>query len=172
MAIRADSFSSTGEVRPYIRHMLDGETGLNEVSLPTADEVETMIDRISGRLNVAIWQAGIDPSNIYGNSTAKLDCDEYVTAQVVARVELTRPGEGYGEQEGSRHGAFLGLVEMTAEEFVDSREKAWRRMGVSVTDPVSQGLAFTALDKHDERSDPDDTTREQPKFRRGQFEPD
>ena len=170
MALRSDSYSSTSEVRPYIRRILDDATGLNANTEPTVGEVETIIDRISGRLNVAIWKAGIDPSDVRGNSTAKLDCDDYVTAQAVAHIELTRPGEGWGEQEGSRHGAFLGLVEMSAEEFVESRDLAWKRMGLTVADPASQGLAFTAMKKHSERSDPDNTTREQPKFRRGQFD--
>jgi len=65
MAIRADSFSSTSEVKAFTRHLLDGQSAFNSTTRPTATELEKFIDRASGVLNVAIARAGFTPSTGY-----------------------------------------------------------------------------------------------------------
>ena len=82
------------------------------------------------------------------------------------QAEIIEANFADGDQ---RTAVFAGLHKM-AFDWAKDMSLAWMREGVTVADPVSQGLAYTALDKHSERSDPDDTTREQPKFRRGLFD--
>ena len=105
MAIRADSFSSTSEVTAYTRHLLDGQSSFNSTTRPTVTEMEKFIDRASGILNVAISNEGFTPSDVYGNSTAKLACDDWVTQKAVMYTELTQRGTGYSVEEGSRTAA-------------------------------------------------------------------
>lgn len=171
MAIRSDSYSSVAEVEAFTRHLHDGAGGFTSSTRPKLTEVETIIDRVSGALNTAIWRGGFNPSTISANSTAKLACDEYVTAQAVARVELVGPGRTMmGDENQSRAVTFVELYKMPPTEFVEEQTHGWRRMGLGVADPTSQGLAFTGINEHDERADPDSDTLEQPKFRRGQFD--
>ena len=61
-------------------------------------------------------------------------------------------------------------LQSIATESVNGWRLGFSRMGITVSDPAHQGLQFTAMDDHDERSDPDSTTIEQPIFRRRMFD--
>lgn len=167
MAIRGDSYSTVAEVTAYTRHLLDGAGQFGTDTRPTLTEVEKFIDRASGVLNLGIWKAGFNPSNIRANSTAKLACDDWVTNQAAKYVEVTQRGTGWSDEQGSRLAAFR---QQEAYEFAMSCALGWKRAGITVSDPTHQGLTFTALEPHDDRSDPDDTGLEQPHFRRGQWD--
>lgn len=174
MTIRADSFSSTSEVKAFTRHLINvaGATTFNSTTRPTLTEVEKFIDRASGVLNSALWKGGLAPASIKANSTATLACDDWVTDRVVAYAELTQRGEGFTSQEGNRYGAFIGLHK-EADDFVKAMSLGFKNMGVSVAVQSGRGLAFTGLTAQSQRTDPDDTTLEQPLFtRRGFDEPD
>ena len=168
MAIRGDSFSSTSEVKAFTRHLLDGQSAFNSTTRPTSTELEKFIDRASGVLNVAIAKEGFTPSNVYGNSTAKLSCDDWVTMKASKYVELTQRGTGYSVQDGSRIAAF-DLNEEAAE-FAKSSALGFVRLGISQGKKLSDGLSFTGLTVQGERSDPDDTSLEQPFATRRQFD--
>lgn len=170
MALRADAFSSTTEVIAFTRHLLDGQPTFNSVTRPTIGEIETFINRASGGVNVAIWNAGFNPAVIRANSTAKLDCDEYVTAVAVRSVELTKRAHGYDENMGSVTGGFGGLGAMAPKNFIASRILAWKRMGLTVNNASSEGLVFTGDTAQKDRSDPDNSSREQPLFTRRLFD--
>lgn len=169
MAIRGDSFSSVAEVTAYVRHLLDGQSAFNSTTLPTLTEVEKFIDRASGVLNTAISATGFAPSVIYANSTAKLPCDDWVTIRAAQMVELTKIATGWSEAEGSRL-VNLGSLQQDAADFAKMMSQGWKFLGLTVQRPSHLGLAFTAIDASDQRSDPDNGDREQPKFTRGLFD--
>ena len=170
MTIRADSFSSAAEVTAYTRHLLDGQSAFNSTTRPTVTELEKFIDRASGVLNVAIAAAGFTPATIIANSTAKLACDDWVTQKATKYVELTQRGTGYSADEGSRTAAFdMGS---DANEFIKMNALGFVRLGISQGYKMSDGLAFTGLDAQADRSDPDDTSLEQPLFSRRKFDND
>ena len=166
MTIRGDSFSSTTEVTAYTRHLLDGQSAFNSTTRPTLTELEKFIDRASSHINVALAKEGFAPSTVYANSTAKLACDDWVTERASKYVEMTQRGTGYNEQEDSR----LQSMMVDASEFVCNMSLGFKRLGISQTYKMSDGLIFTGLDVQDDRSDPDDTSLEQPKFKRGQWD--
>lgn len=167
MALRGDSYGTVAEVLAFTRHLMDGETTFNSTTRPTLTETEKFIDRVSGVLNSAIEQAGL--TSPITNSTAKLACDQWVVAQAVNLVEFTSLGVGFNSEDGQRTMTLSGLNKSAAM-FVQDNALGWKRLGVGVGAPTHQGLTFTGLDVYSERVDPDDTTREQPKFRRGQFD--
>jgi hypothetical protein len=169
MAIRSDSYSSTSEVKAYTRHLLDGQSTFNSTTRPTLTDLEKFIDRASGILNLAIATNGFLPSAVKANTTAKLPCDDWVTARAAEYAELTRRGSGYNDGEGSRTNAFSNLSKR-ANEFIKANTLGFIRLGVTQTNKMSDGLAFTGLTAQKDRSDPDDTSLEQPKFRRAQFD--
>ena len=173
MSIRSDSYSSTSEIKPFVRHLLSSNstayTTFNSTTRPTLAEVEKFIDRVSGVLNGAMWRAGFSPTNIQANSTAKLICDDFVTMQSVAQIELTQRGEGFGSEENNRFGAFRGLYR-DVKKFVEDNALGFKFMGVTDSKPASQGLVFTGLDVQADRTDPDDSSLEQPAFKRRQFD--
>ena len=169
MAIRSDSYSSVDDVTALTRHLLDGADAFGGDTRPTLAEVEGFIDEASGNLNLAYWESGFDPANITANSTAKLPADSWVRSMAAQLVELTQRGAGWSDAENTRSGFLAGLYG-DACEFVKRQSMGLKRLGITVTDPVHQGLTYTAFDKHSERSDPDNTSLEQPKFRRGQFD--
>lgn len=168
MAIRADSFSSVDEVRGYTRHLLDGYTTFNSTTRPTVTEVEKFIDRASGVLNVAIASRGFSPSAVRNNSTAKLSCDDWVTQKAVKYTELTQRGTGYNADEGSRTAAFS--MEKSAAEFVQAAALGFAYLGIAQSYKLSDGLAFTGMTAQADRTDPSDTSKEQPLFSRKDFD--
>jgi hypothetical protein len=168
MAIRSDSFSSVVEVMGFTRHLLDGKVAFDDYTRPTKTEIEKFIDRASGVLNVALSSKGFSPSAVYLNSTAKLACDDWVTQKAVKYTELTQRGTGYSDEEGSRTKAFS--MNEDACEFVDSMALGLINLGISQSRKLSDGLAFTGMGIHSDRSDIDDTTKEQPLFTRHGFD--
>lgn len=168
MAIRSDSYSSTAEVKAFTRHLLDGQTAFNSTTRPRATELEKFIDKASGVLNVALSVHGFTPSAIYTNSTAKLSCDDWVTNYAVRYVELTQRGLGYSEGEGSRSAAFK--MDKAAKDFVMINSLGFVNLGVSQGVKKSDGLILTGLTAQKDRTDPDDTSKEQPFVSRRQFD--
>lgn len=160
MAIRADSFSSTSEVKAFTRHLLDGWGAFNTTTRPSATELEKFIDRASGVLNVAIARAGFTPSVVRANTTAKLSCDDWVTNNATRYVELTQRGTGYSESDGSRTASFN--LQKSASEFIDVNSLGFVRLGITQAKQKSDGLSFTGLTAQADRADPDDTSLEQP----------
>lgn len=169
MAIRADSYSSTSEVKAMVRHLLDGQSAFNTTTRPSGTELEKFIDRASGVLNMALAQHGFAPSAVIANSTARLMCDDWVTAQAAKWAELTQRGTGYSDQPGSRIGAFAGLYK-SANEMVELNKLGIQRLGVAQAHPMSEGLDFTGMDAQANRADPQDDSLEQPMFNRHQFD--
>jgi hypothetical protein len=167
MTIRGDSYSTTSEVKAMTRHLLDGQSAFNSTTRPTGTEVEKFIDRASGALNVALSKAGL--STPVTNTTAKLLCDDWVTAKAVELVELTQRGVGFSGEAGSRTGAFKGL-HAQAEEFAGANALGFKRLGAGVAHPTHEGLAFTGMAAHSDRADPEDPSKAQPAFRRGLFD--
>ncbi len=165
MTIRADSYSSTAEVKAFTRHLLDGQSAFNSTTRPRVTELEGFINKASAVLNGVIRKAGFLPSAIYANSTSKLACDDFVTNYAVRYVELTQRGTGYSEQDGSRTASFN--VMKGAKEFVESQ--GWVNMGLTQTVKKSSGLQFTGMTKQSQRTDRTDTTKEQPFAERHQF---
>jgi hypothetical protein len=169
MGIRPDSYSSIDEVQAFTRHLLDGANDFDGSTRPALSEVEVFVDRASGLLNNAILAAGFTPATVSANSTAKLPLDDWTTHRAAMYCELTQRGAGYSEAEMTRSGMFKSLTD-DAYDFVEGLVDAWKRLGLSVADPAHQGLAFTGMDAYDERSDPDNTDRRQPRFRIGRWD--
>jgi len=167
MAIRADSYSSTTEVKAFTRHLLDGELAFNDLTRPTATELEKFIDRASGVLNAALAQAGL--TTPITNTTAKLACDDFVTTKAAQYVELTQRGAGTNEGENERGSSFHGLYG-AAIKFVEDYMLGFQNLGVDATHPASQGVTFTGLTIQEDRTDQDDTTLEQPVFIRHKWD--
>jgi hypothetical protein len=167
MTTRADSYSTVAEVTAFTRHLLGGQLDFNSVTRPTVTELEKFVDRASGILNSALVGNGLAAP--ITNSTAKLACDDWVTARSAEYVELTQRGVGYSEGEGSRTASFRNMAK-SASQFVTENRLGFVRLGVTVSHGKAEGLAFTGLDARSERDDPDDATLVQPFFRRGKFD--
>lgn len=167
MSIRADSYGTVIEVRALTRHLLDGHANFDTETRPTLADVETFIDRASGVLNAALASEGFGVP--ITNTTAKLACTEWVTIHVARAVELTQRGTGYSEADGSR---IAGFSQKSAMAWVKEMAPALQGLGLSTaSNPAHEGLTYTGLLTRANRSDPLNTDYEQPKFRRGQFDP-
>jgi len=168
MAIRSDSYSSTAEVVAVSRHLLRGQTTFNSTTAPTGTEVIKFIDRASGALNVALRVRGL--TTPVTNTTSELDLDNWVTGKAAEFVELTLRGAGSREKEGTSRFKFLSGLAKDAKAFVEMNSLGWIRLGVTEANRMSDGLAFTGATVQKDRADPDDTTLEQPMFKRGKFD--
>ena len=169
MTIRADSYSSTSEIKAFTRYLLQGQTSFNSTTQPTLTEVEKFIDRASGVLNVALAKVGLSGAAVRANSTAKLMCDDWVTAQGSMYVEMTQRGTGYSDREGNRSGYFSGLY-AKADKFCKDNALGFKYLGVTQSVRQSQGLAFTGLTAQADRADQEDTSLAQPFFSRSLFD--
>lgn len=165
--LRTDSYSSQAEVTAFTRHLLHGQSAFNTTTRPTEVELVKFIDRASGVLNVALAAQGL--TTPITNSTAKLMCSDWVTAQASMYVEMTQRGTGFSAGEDSRVSYFRGLHER-ATEFAKQSALGFVRLGVVQTTKKSAGLLFTGETLQSDRADPDDSTLEQPLFTRKQFD--
>ena len=166
MTVRADSYGSVVEVTAFTRHLLDGQTAFNSTTVPTKTEIEKFIDRTSSYMNIALRTNGFAAP--VTNSTAVLMFDDWVVDKASMLTELTQRGAGFSETEASRTTSFRTIAD-DAMEFVSDNVLGLKRLGLTVSEKLSDGLAFTALDDQDQRADPDDSSLEQPMFTRGLF---
>ena len=171
MTLNANSYGTVAEVTALTRHLLDGPDVFDEATRPSLSEVESFIDKVSANLNDAIAALGFSvPITAAG---PKLSCDSWVVAKAAAMVELTQRSAGFDgdSRYGSSGGRYLSLWNLyeDAFEFVEKRRQAWADQGAAQTDQLSGALTYTALSNHANRSDPSNTTREQPMFRRRMF---
>lgn len=159
-------YSSINEVVPYCRMLLDGEPTFNANTIPREVEVDTILDRLSAVLNSALQREGLAvPVTV---TDAKLACDDWVTRYAVMNVRSMAPGLGYSDQNEDSMYSYKALMK-SAREFAHDNRLGFIQMGVGQDRKMSDGLAFTGMDAQDERSDPDDSTMEQPMFERHQW---
>lgn len=168
MAIRADSYGSLEEVAAITRHLLRGQSTYNSTTTPSQTEVEKFIDRASAAVNVAVRVRGL--ATPITNTTSKLDCDNWVVGKSAEFVELILRGAGSREQTGTSRFQFMSGLSKDANEFVSLNSLGWIRLGVTEAARMSDGLKFTAETAQKDRTDPDDTTLEQPIFKRDLFD--
>lgn len=163
MTLRSDSYSTAVEVTAWTRHLLDGQSSFNSTTRPSGTELDKFIDRASGVLNVALSATGLAVP--ITNSTAKLACDDWVSAQAAQYVEMTQRGGGYSDAEGSRTGYFKGLYGR-AKEFADAEAGGMRLLGCTLKYALHDGLISTGQPAISERIDDEDETLRQPIFTR------
>ena len=161
------SYSSVDEIVPYCRMFLDGEASFSDSTAPTKDEVEDVIDRLCGVLDLALQREGITAP--ITNTTAKYACDDWVTRYAVNEVKRMAPGLGYNDQNQNTMTSYKSLMD-SAMQFAKNNRLAFIEVGVTTSRAMSEGLAFTGQDAQSQRSDPDDSSLAQPMFERQQFD--
>ena len=147
------------------RHLLDGAAVFSAQTRPTLVEVESMIDRWSAVLNVALINREV--TTPVSDDVARLVCDQWVIRQAAAEVELTQRGTGWNEEEGSRIAA---LRMDNGGDVAESIATVLRQLGISAQGDASDGLTYTGLDAQRLRPDARYTGYEQPLFKRHQFD--
>lgn len=162
MSLSANSYGTVNEVETLVRHLAGDAFGSS--STPKLVEVETIIERMSGVLNTALAAVGFAVP--VDNANAALACDEWVIKWTMRELRFAYPHLGIGESEDLPEGD----VFTAARDFVVMNQQAFINLGATVGTATSQGLSFTGLLKHSERSDPDNDSYEQPMFRRNQFD--
>ena len=164
MALATNSYGTVEEVKVRVRHLLDGEASFSDSTQPNYEDVEAIIDQVSGVLNMALSAAGLDIP--ITQTDAVQASDYFVVVHSVCELRQTYPHLGITGEERVED---CNLVQ-DAHDFAEMNAEAFTNLGETVGSPSSDGLVFTGLEKHSERSDPDNDSREQPKFRRGQFD--
>lgn len=162
--LAASSYGSLAAVEALVRHLLDGADGFSTATVPTAADVEGVMDRVSGVLNMALAAEGFSVPVM--SDAAVQACTHFVVRNTVRELRWAYPHLGVGGEEAP------GEADLYAQAaaFAAANVQAFKNLGESVGDVTSQGMSFTGLEKHAYRSDPSTTNYEQPKFRRGQFE--
>lgn len=160
-------YGTLAEVAALNRFMLEGRDNWDNFTRPTSAEVNKFLDRASGALNVALNGSGFS-TPVATPTTAKLMLDDWVVSKVSQVVRMSHIG-GMTDDPSNPAAGFSSMYE-AANEFVESNSLALKRAGLTVSQASSEGLVLTAMDKHTERADPDNTSREQPIFRRRQWD--
>ena len=159
------AYSSGAEVRAFTRRLLDGQVSFNSTTVPTSTEVTAFLSRASAVLDVALASHGL--TTPITNTTAKLACDDWVTARAAEYVELTQAGIGSTDGEGNRAGAF-GNLSGKAKDFASEMAGGLVAVGAAKS-TASYTIESTAITAQDDRTDQDDTGLEQPFAVRHQF---
>lgn len=164
MAPDESSYGALSDVAALTRHLLDGEAGYSETTTPTSADVESIMDRVSGVLNTALAAEGFGVP--LTSETAVLACAQFVVRHTVRELRWAYPHLGVGGEEATPESDLF----MQAGYFAAANKPAFKALGETVSESSAQGLSFTGLLTHGQRSDPGNKTLEQPKFRRGLFD--
>jgi hypothetical protein len=167
MAVDEHSYGSIDEVAALTRVYLGGESTYNSTTRPTLDEVEAMVDRASGVLNVALANAGFGIP--VAQADAKKACAEWVVGKVATLIELAQPAQPRDGRPNRRASAFNAL-HAEAADWVAEYAVGFANLGVSRTQPEGQAISFTGETAQSDRPDGSNSGLEQPKFTRGQFD--
>ena len=167
MTIEAWAYSSVAEVVALTRPLLDGAATFSAETNPTRDEVERFVNYASAQLNSALAAVGFTVP--VTQATVLYELNAWVTAKASMYTYFTLLGPVYSDDEGSRTAVFANLAQM-AKDYVTANAIGWQELGAAYVSTSADGLEFTAMDNHANRSDPVNTTREQPLFRRRQFD--
>ena len=163
-------YSSTGDIIAIVRYLMADEVEFNADTIPTLVEVTAIQTRVSSVLNMALSNQGftVPINSTNANSTAKSAFDHFVVGEVAQIIELAHPSRTFAGEE-SRVGSTMNLIQR-AKDFVSMQATGLKVIGAAQTRNSSDGLKFTGQDRKSQRSDPTDTTIEQPKFTRDQFD--
>lgn len=167
MTLDTDSYSSIDEVVALVRHLLDGSTSFTHTTRPKLVEVENFINYASSVLNSSLAKYGF--TTPVTQTTVVLALDGWVSGKAAAWCEATQRGAGFSD-DGNERATVLSNLVGDANTFVEMMAQGWIELGAAYSSNVGAGVSFTAMDKHSERSDPTNTTREQPLFIRRQFD--
>ena len=163
-------YGSVAEVVPFVRHLLDGAVTFGSTTTPTVTVVNQFLTYASAMLNSALAEHGFSvPMNTTSNSTANAQCDLWVSIKAAQMCEYTQRGSGFDSGDDQRYFKLVGLSSDPSR-FVRDNALGWKRGGATVSHALSEGLKFTGETVQSDRTDPDDTSLEQPFFIRGQFD--
>ena len=167
MALASDSYSSIAEVVAMTRHLLDGASTYSTSTRPRLAEVENFINYASSVLNSALAKYGF--TTPVTQATVLYALDGWVTGKAATWAEATQRGAGFSD-DGNERAAILSDLVGDASTFVEMMAQGWIELGAAYSSNAGAGATFTAIDKSSQRSDPDNTAREQPLFSRRQFD--
>jgi len=167
MALGANSYGTVIEVAALCQVYLAGNVNFTFATLPTDTDVETFLNRCSGVLNLALSAGGFTIP--VTQADAKLACDDWVITRAVAYVEASQPFVET-ETQKSKGVSILSTMQADAIKFVEANSAGFAVLGVAQTANDTNALIFTGQTAQADRSDPSDTSLEQPKFTRGQFD--
>ncbi len=165
MTLAANSYGTVAEVEALTRVYMAGELGFNASTHPTLTEVEKFIDRCSGVLNLALASAGFTVP--VTQVDAALACDNWVVTMAARYVETSQP---YAGIEDNPRGGLLSDLDDEAKAFVQMNQAGFGALGVAQAAADSNGVIFTGMTAQRDRTDPLDSSLEQPKFSRGMFD--
>jgi hypothetical protein len=166
MTLGDNTYGSVAEVVTLCRLVMQGQSTFNSTTRPTLTEVEGIMDRVSGVLNLALANQGF--SIPVAQADAKLACNEWVVKRTAQTVFLAQPYADF-DADSPMDSLYAGL-EQAATEFIDANEKGFKVLGVPVSQAETAGMVFTAQTVQRDRADPANTALEQPLFIRKQFD--
>lgn len=157
MAIGANSYGTVAEVAALTkRYTVNGS--YTTASNPTLAEVETMVDRVSGLINVLLAKEG------FAIPVTQADCKLALADFVVGQTaQLVHGSQGHGiyapGSERLRSTTLTRAIFKEAQDFIEANASGFEALGATRTSHMTDGLACW---------DTDDAGNEiQPVFQRG-----
>ena len=147
MAIRANSYGSVVEVAALTPRFTN-EGAYDGTTTPTLTQVEKMIDRVSGLVNVVLAQQGF--AIPVSQADAKLMLDDFVVEQV---MQLCHAVHGAGpfapNSEQLRSRTAFRIISSEAAAFIDDHTTGLELLGATRDYGGTYGLQATLVDDGD-----------------------
>jgi hypothetical protein len=160
MAIGDNSYGSVAEVQALCKRYTSAGS-FDATTNPTSTQVEKMIDRVSGILNVLLAEAGF--SIPVSQADAKLALDDFVVNQVVQLVGAANSHGPYAPGSEMLKRATPGQIIMQeAEDFIGEHAVGFERLGAMRPYSATYGLECRDTD--------DDGDAIEPVFQRGMID--
>lgn len=138
MAIGANSYGSVAEVATLTRvYTSNGSYGVS--TIPTQTEVEKMIDRVSGLVNVLLAEAGF--AIPVSQADAKLALDDFVVGQVALVIHGAHGSGIYAPgSERMRSTTPMRVILKEAEGFIAEHAEGFEQLGATRNRHATDGL--------------------------------
>ncbi len=159
MAIADNSYGSVDEVAALTRRYTNKSAAYDATTTPTITQVEKFIDRLSGRLNVMLAEAGfVTPVS---QPDAKLALDDFVVTEVVDYCHWVNSAGRFMNTKRLRGKTPAAVVDGEAADFIQLHAVGFSELGATRTRKLTYGMTYRDTD------DNGDTIK--PMFQRSAF---
>lgn len=144
MSIATNSYGSTDEVAAMTPRWGDATTHLyTTATRPTLAQVEKLIDRVSGFLNVLLAEQGFAVP--LSQSDAKLALDQFVITSVADLCNYVNSAGRFFSDKAIHTGPW-SAIQREAEDFISKHAEGLAKLGASRTTAGMDGMAFREFD--------------------------
>jgi hypothetical protein len=146
MAIGANSYGDAKEVAALVPRYAGTSKAFDDTTTPQLDQVESIIDQVSGLLNVVLQQYGFTVP--VSQADAKLSLDLFTNEETAVVIESINVRGRFGPGSDQPFGEvdYITILEH-AQTFISMNAVGFERLGVVRSNEPMSGISYRSTDE-------------------------